>query len=260
MLHGKSVVVTGSTSGIGLALARAFAAEGANVTLNGFGDQDAIEQQRRAIEEEFGVAANCSRADVTKPVEVADMISGTEKAFGGIDVLVNNAGIQFVANVEDFPVEKWDAVIATNLSAAFHTCRGALPGMKRRGWGRIINIASAHGLVASAGKAAYVAAKHGVVGLTKVVAIETADHGITCNAICPGWVMTPLVAQQVEARASVSGQSFEEAKQEFVAEKQPMARYTRAEDVGALAVFLTSDAAATITGASYSIDGGWTAQ
>jgi 3-hydroxybutyrate dehydrogenase len=260
MVYGKSVIVTGSTSGIGLALARAFAAEGANVTLNGFGDPDAIEQERRSIAEEFGVTATYSDADVTKPDEIADMISGTEKTFGPIDVLVNNAGIQFVAKVEDFPVEKWDAVIATNLSAAFHTCRCALPGMKRRGWGRIINIASAHGLVASAEKAAYVAAKHGVVGLTKVVAIETADYGITCNAICPGWVMTPLVAKQVEARASASGQSFEDAKREFVAEKQPMARYTRPEDIGALAVFLASDAAGTITGASYSIDGGWTAQ
>jgi 3-hydroxybutyrate dehydrogenase len=165
-----------------------------------------------------------------------------------------------VAKLEDFPIEKWDAVIATNLSAAFHTCRCVLPGMKRRGWGRIINIASAHGLVASAEKAAYVAAKHGVVGLTKVVAIETADHGITCNAICPGWVMTPLIAEQIEAHANAAGQSFEGAKQEFVAGKQPMARYTRPEDIGALAVFLAGDAAATITGASYSIDGGWTAQ
>jgi 3-hydroxybutyrate dehydrogenase len=201
VIHGKSVVVTGSTSGIGRGIARAFAAEGANVTLNGFGDQDAVEQERRSIEEEFGVTAIYSDANVTKPGEVADMISRSEKTFGAIDVLVNNAGIHFVAKVEDFPVEKWDAVIATNLSSAFHTCRCALPGMKRRGWGRIINIASAHGLVASAEKAAYVAAKHGVVGLTKVVALETADHGITCNAICPGWVMTPLVARQVEARA-----------------------------------------------------------
>jgi 3-hydroxybutyrate dehydrogenase len=260
MITGKSVVITGSTSGIGLAVARAFAAEGANVTLNGFGDPKAIEQERAGLEEEFGVKAAYSNADVTKPVEIAAMITDAEQTFGAVDVLINNAGIQYVAKVEDFPAEKWDAVIATNLSAVFHTCRCALPGMKRRGWGRIINIASAHGLVASAQKAAYVAAKHGVVGLTKVVAIETADDGITCNAICPGWVMTPLVAEQVEARARAAGKSFDDAKQEFVAEKQPMPRYTRPEDIGALAVFLAGDAAATITGASYSIDGGWTAQ
>ncbi|WP_304610744.1 3-hydroxybutyrate dehydrogenase [Mycobacterium sp. Marseille-P9652] len=259
-MNGKSVVVTGSTSGIGLGTARAFAAEGANVMLNGFGDAKAVEEQRRGIEEAFGVTAAYSAADVTKPAEVADMICAAEETFGAIDVLVNNAGIQYVANVEDFPPEQWDAVIATNLSAVFHTCRCAVPGMKRRGWGRIINIASAHGLVASAGKAAYVAAKHGVVGLTKVVAIETAEHGITCNAICPGWVMTPLVTQQVQARADAVGKPFDEAKQEFVAEKQPLARYTSPEDIGALAVFLAGDAAATITGSSYSIDGGWTAQ
>ncbi len=194
MLKGKSAVVTGSTSGIGLAIARAFAKEGANLTLNGFGDAAAIEKERAGIEKEFGVKAIYSGADMTKPAEIAAMIKTAETAFGGVDVLVNNAGIQHVANVEDFPIEKWDAIIAINLSSAFHTCRAALPGMKKRKWGRVINIASAHGLVASGQKSAYVAAKHGIVGFTKVVAIETANDGITCNAICPGWVLTPLVA------------------------------------------------------------------
>jgi 3-hydroxybutyrate dehydrogenase len=260
MLTGKSVIVTGSTSGIGLAIARAFAKEGGNLTLNGFGDKDAIEKERAGIETEFGVKAIYSGADMTKPAEIADMIKGTEKTFGSVDVLVNNAGIQFVAKVEDFPVEKWDAVIATNLSAAFHTTRVAIPGMKRRKWGRIINIASAHGLVASGEKAAYVAAKHGIVGLTKVVAIEAANDGVTCNAICPGWVLTPLVQAQIEARAKAAGKTFEQAKNELVAEKQPMLQYTTPENIGALAVFLAGDAAATITGSAYSIDGGWTAQ
>jgi 3-hydroxybutyrate dehydrogenase len=260
MLKGKSVVVTGSTSGIGLAIARAFASEGANLTINGFGDKAAIEKERAGLEKEFGVKATYSGADMTKPAEIAEMIRGTETAFGAVDVLVNNAGIQFVAKVEDFPIEKWDAVIATNLSAAFHTARVTLPGMKARKWGRIINIASAHGLVASAEKAAYVAAKHGIVGLTKVIAVEAANDGITCNAICPGWVLTPLVQQQIEARAKAAGKTVEQAKNELIAEKQPMLQFSTPENVGALAVFLAGDAAATITGSSYSIDGGWTAQ
>ena len=188
------------------------------------------------------------------------MIDTAEKTFGSVDVLVNNAGIQFVAKVEDFPIEKWDAVIATNLSAAFHATRVAIPGMKKRKWGRIINIASAHGLAASAEKVAYVAAKHGIVGLTKVVAIEAANDGITCNAICPGWVLTPLVQAQIEARAKAQGKTVEQAKNELVAEKQPMLKYTTPENIGALAVFLAGDAAETITGSSYSIDGGWIAQ
>jgi 3-hydroxybutyrate dehydrogenase len=260
MLNDKSVVVTGSTSGIGLAIARAFAEEGANLTLNGFGDADVVEHARESIEKDFGVRAIYVAGDLTKPTEVENVIARAGQAYGSVDVLVNNAGIQFVAKVEDFPIERWDAVIATNLSAAFHTCRCALPSMKRRNWGRIINIASAHGLRASGEKVAYVAAKHGLIGLTKVVAVETANDGITCNAICPGWVMTPLVAQQVEARAKAAGQSFEDAKKALVSEKQPMVQYTMPEDIGALAVFLSGDAAATITGAAYSIDGGWTAQ
>jgi 3-hydroxybutyrate dehydrogenase len=260
MLKGKSVIVTGSTSGIGLAIARAFAKEGCAITINGFGDKDAIEKERAGIEKEFGVKAIYSGADMTKPAEIADMVKLAEKTFGAVDVLVNNAGIQFVAKIEDFPIEKWDAVIATNLSAAFHAIRVAIPGMKSRKWGRIINIASAHGLVASGEKVAYVAAKHGIVGLTKVVAVEAANDGVTCNAICPGWVLTPLVQQQIEARAKAEGKTVEQAKNELLGEKQPMMKFSTPEHVGALAVFLASDAAETITGSSYSIDGGWTAQ
>jgi 3-hydroxybutyrate dehydrogenase len=260
MLKGKTALITGSTSGIGLAIARAMAKDGADVMLNGFGDKAEIEKIRTGVEKEFGVKARYSAADMSKPAEIAGMIAVTEKEFGRLDVLVNNAGIQYVANIEDFPVQKWDAIIAINLSAAFHTMRAAVPGMKRRKWGRIINISSAHGLIASGQKAGYVAAKHGIIGLTKVVAIETANAGVTCNAICPGWVMTPLVAQQIEARAKAAGQDFEEAKVELVAEKQPMLEYTKPENIGALAVFLASEAAATITGSAYSIDGGWTAQ
>ena len=260
MLNGKTALVTGSTSGIGLAIARALAKDGANLMLNGFGDKAAIEKQRAGIEQEFGVKTLYLPADMSKPAEIAEMIRLTEISLGTLDVLVNNAGIQHVANIEDFPIEKWDAIIAVNLSSAFHTIRAALPGMKQRKWGRIVNVASAHGLVASAQKGAYVAAKHGLVGLTKTVAIECANAGITCNAICPGWVLTPLVAQQVEARAKTASKSFDEAKRELVAEKQPMLEYTSPDNIGALAVFLASEAAATITGAAYSIDGGWTAQ
>ena len=260
MLKGKTALVTGSTSGIGLAIARALAKDGANLMLNGFGDKAAIEQERSAIERECGVKVRYSPADMSKPSEIAEMIAAAEKDFGSLDVLVNNAGIQHVANVEDFPVDRWDAIIAINLSSSFHTIRAALPGMKKRKWGRIINIASAHGLVASGQKVAYVAAKHGVVGLTKVVAIETANAGITCNAICPGWVLTPLVQQQVDARAKAQGLSNVQSKVALVSEKQPMHEFTKPESIGALAVFLASNAAATITGSAYSIDGGWVAQ
>jgi len=260
MLKGKTALVTGSTSGIGLAIARALASDGANLMLNGFGDKSVIENQRAGLEKEFGIKAGYSAADMSKPAEIADMVRATEKEFGALDVLVNNAGIQHVANIEDFPIEKWDAIIAINLSSSFHTIRTAVPGMKKRKWGRIINIASAHGLVASTQKVAYVAAKHGLVGLTKVVAMETANAGVTCNAICPGWVLTPLVQQQIDARAKASGNSVREAEIALLSEKQPMHQFTKPENIGALAVFLCSDAAATITGSAYSIDGGWVAQ
>ncbi len=260
MLKGKTALVTGSTSGIGLAIARAMAQAGADVMINGFGDAAAIEKERAGLEKDFGIKARYNGADMSKPAEIAGMIAAAEKEFGKLDILVNNAGIQHVANIEDFPIGKWDAIIAINLSSSFHTIRAAVPGMKKRKWGRIINIASAHGLVASGQKAAYVAAKHGLVGLTKVVAIETPNDGVTCNAICPGWVLTPLVAQQIEARAKAAGESYEEAKTELVSEKQPMLNYTTPENIGALAVFLAGDTAETITGSAYSIDGGWTAQ
>ena len=260
MLKGKTALVTGSTSGIGLATARALAADGANLVINGFGDKAAIEKERSGLEKDFGIKAIYSAADMSKAGEIADMVATAEKTFGSLDVLVNNAGIQFTANIEDFPVEKWDAVIAINLSSSFHSIRAAVPGMKKRKWGRIINIASAHGLVASAQKVAYVSAKHGLVGMTKVVAMEAANDGVTCNAICPGWVLTPLVQKQIDDRAKASGKTVREEEIALLAEKQPMHQFTKPESIGALAVFLSSDAAATITGSAYSIDGGWVAQ
>jgi 3-hydroxybutyrate dehydrogenase len=260
MLKGKTALVTGSTSGIGLATARALAQDGAHIVINGFGDKAAIEKERAGLEKDFGIKALYSPADMSKPAEIAEMIATAEKTFGALDVLVNNAGIQFVANIEDFPVEKWDAVIAINLSSAFHGIRAAMPGMKKRKWGRIINIASAHGLVASEQKVAYVAAKHGIVGMSKVVALEAANDGVTCNAICPGWVLTPLVQKQIDDRAKASGKTVREEEVTLLAEKQPMHSFTKPESIGALTVFLCSEAAATITGSAYSIDGGWVAQ
>ncbi len=260
MLKGKSAVVTGSTSGIGLGIATALAAEGCAVMLNGFGEAGLIEKLKRELAVKHGVRVGYSAADMTKPAEIREMIAAATRELGAVDILVNNAGIQHVAPVADFPEERWDAIIAINLTAAFHATKAALPGMKQRRWGRVINIASTHGLVASPFKSAYVAAKHGIIGLTKVVAIENANDGITCNAIAPGWVLTPLVEKQVEARAKETGLSVEEAKRALVREKQPMERFTAPEQLGALAVFLCSDAAATMTGATLPMDGGWVAQ
>src|SRR5437764_728017 len=238
MLKGKSAIITGSTSGIGLGIASALAAEGCDVMLNGFGDPAATERLRAELAEQHGVRIAYSPADMRKPAEIRELIAETERHLGGVDILVNNAGIQHVAPIVEFPEERWDAVIAINLSAAFHASKAALPLMIRKKWGRIINIASAHGLVASGEKAAYVAAKHGLVGLTKVTAIEVANQGITCNAICPGWVLTPLVQQQIEVRARAQGIPVEQAREDLVREKQPMLDYTTPEKIAALAVLL----------------------
>jgi len=254
MLTDKVALVTGSTSGIGLGIARALAAEGASIMLNGFGDAALIDKLREELK------ARHHAADMAKPAEVRRLVEETVAQLGSVDILVNNAGIQHVAPVEEFPDERWDAVVAINLSASFHAIKAALPNMRRRGWGRIINIASAHGLVASAQKAAYVAAKHGLIGLTKVVALETAASGVTCNAICPGWVLTPLVQKQIDDLARREKLSGDEAKRRLLAEKQPSGEFATPTEIGALAVFLCSDAAAQIRGASLSIDGGWTAQ
>ena len=255
-LKGKTALVTGSTSGIGLGVALKLAAQGCNIVLNGFGDAEGPKAQVTAL----GVKAWYHGADMSKPAEIEAMMAMGAKECGGIDVLVNNAGIQHVANVDEFPVERWDAIIAINLSSAFHTTRLALPGMKSRGWGRVINIASVHGLVASAGKSAYVAAKHGIVGLTKTVALETATSGVTVNAICPGWVLTPLVQKQVDARAERDKISKDDAAKLLLLEKQPSLRFTTPEQLGDLAVFLCSDSASNVTGQSWAMDGGWTAQ
>jgi 3-hydroxybutyrate dehydrogenase len=260
MLKGKVAIVTGSTSGIGLGIAAALAAEGCSVMLNGFGEAQAIEALRTRLAQEHGVDVLYSPADMAKPPQIRDLVAETIRQFGHVDILVNNAGIQHVAKVVDFPEERWDQVIAINLSAAFHATKSVLPVMLSRKWGRVINIASAHGLVASGEKAAYVAAKHGLVGLTKVVAIETANHGVTCNAICPGWVLTPLVQKQIEDRAAAQGIPVQTARDALLREKQPMLDFTSPEQIGALAVFLCSETARTITGAALSIDGGWIAQ
>lgn len=260
MLKGKTAIVTGSTSGIGRGIAHALAAQGANIMTNGFGDTPETIATVKSEITAFGVKADYNPADVSKPDQIAAMFEATVKAFGSVDIVVNNAGIQFVAPVDQFPLEKWDAVIATNLSSAFYATQCALPLMRKAGWGRIVNIASVHGLVASAQKVAYVAAKHGIIGMTKVVALETAKENITCNAICPGWVLTPLVQKQIEAKAAQEKRSIEDQTKEFLLEKQPSMQFVTPEQIGGLVVFLCSDAAQQMTGASYTIDGGWTAQ
>jgi 3-hydroxybutyrate dehydrogenase len=256
MLKGKTALVTGSTSGIGLGVAKCLAAQGADVVLNGFGEFEPAKAEIAAL----GVKAGYHGADMSKPAEIEAMMAYAAKEFGGVDILVNNAGIQHVASVEDFPVEKWDAIIAINLSSTFHATRLAIPPMRAKNWGRIINIASTHGLVASAQKSAYVAAKHGVIGFTKAVALETATTGITVNAICPGWVLTPLVQKQVDARAKAEGVDDAEAKRRLLAEKQPSLQFTTPEQLGELAVFLCSPAANNVKGVAWNVDGGWTAQ
>ncbi len=256
MLKGKTALVTGSTSGIGLGIAKALAQQGANVVLNGFGDAEGPKAQIAAL----GVRVEHHGADMSMPAQIEDMMKFAAAKFGRVDILVNNAGIQHVAKIEDFPVERWDAVIAINLTSAFHTTRLAVPAMREANWGRIINIASAHGLVASAQKSAYVAAKHGIVGLTKAVALETATTGITSNAICPGWVLTALVQKQIDDRSSSAGISITQAQNDLLGEKQPSLQFTTVEQLGGLAVFLCSPAADQVRGVAWQVDGGWTAQ
>jgi 3-hydroxybutyrate dehydrogenase len=256
MLHGKTALITGSTSGIGLGIAKALAAQGANIVLNGFGEVDAAQEQVRAL----GTQTTYHGADMSRPADIEAMMQHAADVFGRVDILVNNAGIQHVARTENFAPERWDAIIAINLSSAFHTMRLALPVMQAQNWGRIINVASVHGLVASAEKSAYVAAKHGVVGLTKVVALENATTGVTCNAICPGWVLTPLVQKQVDAKAATLGLSNEEATKLLLGEKEPSLQFTTPEELGAMAVFLCSPAANNVRGVAWNMDGGWMAQ
>ena len=256
MLKGKTALVTGSTSGIGLGIALCLARQGANLVLNGFGEFEAAKSQVAAL----GAKVGYHGADMSKPAEIAEMMAYAAREFGGVDVLLNNAGIQHVAKVEDFPVEKWDAIIAINLSSAFHTARLALPGMRAKNWGRIINIASAHGLVASPQKSAYVAAKHGLIGFTKSTALEVATTGITSNAICPGWVLTPLVQKQIDDRAAREGISVDKAKLDLLSEKQPSLEFVTPEQLGELAVFLCSPAGDNVRGVAWAVDGGWTAQ
>lgn len=259
-LKNKVALVTGSTSGIGLGIAHVLAGEGYHIVLNGFGDAAEIEKTRVEIESKFSVKAIFADADVTNYESVAAMIAKAEGELGSVDVLVNNAGVQFVAPADEFPLDQWNKIININMTGVFYGIRAALPGMKKRGYGRIINIASAHGLVASVGKAAYVAAKHGVVGLTKVVALENARSNITCNAICPGWVLTALVQKQIDDRAAKQGISVEKASEDLLLEKQPNARFATPEEIGGLAAYLCSDVARNVTGTTVSIDGAWTAQ
>jgi 3-hydroxybutyrate dehydrogenase len=259
-LRGKTALVTGSTSGIGLGIAHALAAEGCAVALNGFGDVAEIEKIKRDLSNRYEVKVAYSAADVSKPDQIRKMVADMVSQLGPVDVLVNNAGIQHVAPIEQFPDDKWDAIIAINLSAAFHATKAVLPSMRNRGWGRIVNIASAHGLVASEDKAGYVAAKHGLVGLTKVTALEAASSGITCNAICPGWVLTPLVERQIAARAGDFKLAIEQAKADLLREKQKLLSFTTPEQIGGMVVFLCGENGSTITGAALSMDGGWVAQ
>jgi 3-hydroxybutyrate dehydrogenase len=259
-LQGRSAVVTGSTSGIGRAIAQFFAREGANVMINGFGDAGEIEALRASLAKDSGAKAAYHGADMTKPAQIEDMIRTAEREFGAVDILVNNAGIQHVAPVDEFPAEKWDAIIAINLTSAFHATKHVLKGMKARQWGRVINIASAHGLVASPNKSAYVAAKHGIVGLTKAVALEVAETGVRCNAICPGFVLTPLVEKQIEDQARLHGVTREKAIRDIILAPQPTKQFVKIEEIAAMALYLASEAAAQINGSSISIDGGWTAR